>query len=100
MVTPHRGVVQLEDEIVRRVLHHADLFEDDIALEGEISRPNRRLEDEIPDYIRGDLEMLVEHSRLIDGVFAGRVGVEGAAQTLERERDLPGAAAARPLEDH
>ena len=37
VATPQRLVVQLEDEVIRGVLHHADLFEYDLSLELEVS---------------------------------------------------------------
>ena len=36
--TPQHLVVQLEHEVVGRVLDHRDLLEDDFPLEGEIAR--------------------------------------------------------------
>ena len=48
----------------------------------------QRTEDEVADHVGGDVEVLVEHARLIHGVLARRVGVERAAERLELEGDL------------
>ena len=36
VIAPHGCIVQLEHEIIGRILHHADLLEDHVALECEI----------------------------------------------------------------
>src|SRR5665213_4625388 len=44
--------------------------------------------------------MLVQHTCLIRGMLASRIGVEGAAQRLEGKTYFLGAAVLRSLEDH
>ena len=97
MRAPQRLVVQLEHQIVRRVVHHADLLEHHLPLEQQILAPQQRMEDEIADHVGGLHEVLVEHARLERRVLAGGVRVERAAEHLERERDVARGAAAVPL---
>jgi hypothetical protein len=75
--------VKLEHEVVRRILDHRDLLEDDLALEGEVGVTQERAEHDVGDHVRGVREMRVEHSPLIDRVFARRVRVERAAECFE-----------------
>ena len=76
MCAPQRFVVQLEHQIVRRVVHHADLFEHHFALELEVVGAQRRPEDEIGEHVRRLLEMVVEHARLIRRVLPRGIRVE------------------------
>ena len=66
----------------------ADLLEHHLALELEVGLAQQRGEDEIADHVGRDVEVLVEHARLIDGVLARGVGVERAAERLQLQRDL------------
>ena len=100
MRAPQRLVVQLEHEIVGRVLHHADLLEDHLSLECEISLPQRGPEDDVANDVGGLAQMLIEHTRLVDSVLARRIRVERAAECLEGERDLVRASRLGPLENH
>jgi hypothetical protein len=68
--------MHFEDDVVRRVLHHRDLFENHPALQLEIALAQRRAEHQIENHIGGLREMLIEHPRLIRRMLAPRVGVE------------------------
>ncbi len=98
--TPQLLVVQLEHEIVRRVVHHADLLEHDLTLEQQVLPAKQRPEDQVADDVDGFDEVLIEHARLIRGVLARGVRVERAAEHLERQRDLARRAVPRSLEHH
>jgi hypothetical protein len=100
VIAPERFVVQLEHEVVRRVVDRRDLFEHDLALEIEILRAQRRPKHDVGDNVARHVEVLVEHPRVVDRVFARGIGVERAAQCLELERDLLGTTPLRPLEHH
>src|SRR3569623_2852257 len=100
MRAPEHLVVELEHEIVWRIVDHPDLLEHDLSLELEILPPEQRTEDQIADDISGFDEMLIEHARLIRRMLARGVRIERAAQLLERQRDLPRRANLRSLEHH
>jgi hypothetical protein len=86
----------VEDEVVGRVLDHADLFEDHLALEGEIA--SRRVGWKIRSPMTSAaFEVLVEHARLIRRVLALRVGIERPAERLEREGESRALRDAVPL---
>jgi hypothetical protein len=70
MVPPQPLVVELEHEVIGRVLDHADLLEHDLPLEREIRRTKARPEDEIADDIGRLREMFVEHAGLVARVLA------------------------------
>ena len=88
MRAPHCLVVQLENEVIRRIVHHADLLEHDSPFEVQIGLAEGGPEDEIGDDVGRDGKVFVEHSRVVRGVLASRIGVESAAERLQRERDL------------
>src|SRR5512140_767228 len=100
MRAPEQLVVELEHEIVRRVVHHPDLLEYDLPLEQQILSSQERSEQQIADHVGGLDEMFVEDARLIRCVLARRVCVERAAQHLERQRNLARRAMLRSLEHH
>src|SRR5204862_1875768 len=90
MLAPERFVVQLEYEVIRRILHHPDLLEHDFPLEIEIAFSEERLEHKVADDISGDVEMLIEHARLIHRVLTRRVRVERTTKRFELEGNLLG----------
>src|SRR5206468_6954806 len=53
MRAPQRLVVQLEHEIVRRVLDHPNFLEHDLPLQGEIGRAQEWVKNDVGDDIRG-----------------------------------------------
>ncbi|HET9004259.1 MAG TPA: hypothetical protein VFN39_09710 [Gemmatimonadaceae bacterium] len=100
MLPPQLLVVQLEHQVIRGVVHHADLLEHDLPLELEILGADRRPEDDVGDHVRRLVQVLVEDARLEGGVLPRRVGVERPAELLERERDVARRTGRRPLEHH
>ena len=97
---PECAGVQLEDQIVRRVLHAADLLEDHVPLEVEVALPEQRAAHQVGQHIDRDRQVGVEDVGLEGGVIAGREGVEGPAAGLELEGDLIWRAPLGALEDH
>ena len=55
---------EVVDEILRRVLHHRDLLEHDLALGVDIGE--RRREDHVRHHVEGTLEMAVGDARVHD----------------------------------
>ncbi len=100
MRSPQLLVVELENEIVGRVIHHPDLLEHDLPLEQQILSAQQRSKHEIADHIDGLDEVLIEHARLIRGVLARGVRIERAAQNLERQCYFPRGTVLRSLEHH
>src|SRR5437762_3587127 len=100
MVSPQLSVVQLEDEIVGRVIHSVDLFEDDLSFEGQIRRAQHRLKDQIRENIRRLRQMLVENLRLIGRVLSRGVGIERPTENFQCQRQLFCATSAGALEHH
>jgi hypothetical protein len=59
-----------------------------------------RREHEVGEHVERLRQVLVEHAGLVAGVLPAGVGVERAAEPLERHRDLGGGATLGALEDH
>ena len=97
---PECLAMQLEHDVVRRVLDHREFFQDHAALEFQIRLTQRRTEHQIEDHIRRLRQVLVEHARLIRRVFTPGVRVQRTAERLERERQFLGGAALGALEHH
>ena len=100
MLGPELGRVQLEDQVVGRVLDPVDLLEDDVALGLEIALAQQRTADEVGEDLDRERQVRVEHVGLIAGVVAAGEGVEAAAPDLELQRELLGGAALGALEHH
>ena len=100
MLTPERVTVQLEHEVVGRIVDHRDLLEHHLPLEVEIRLAQQRRKDEVPDDVGGNVEVLVEDAGLVHGVFTRCIGVERSTERLEFQRDLLGRAPRRALEHH
>ena len=95
MVRPERLGVQLEDQIVRGVLHTVDLFQDHIPFGLEIALAQERAADEVGEDLDGEREIRVEDVGLVAGVVAAGEGVEAPAPDLELEGELLRACGAR-----
>ena len=92
--------VQLEDEVVGRVVHAVDLLEHHVALEGEVLVAEQRPADQVGEDVDGQRQVGVEDVGLVAGVVAAGVGVEAPAPHLELERDLVRGAPLGALEHH
>ena len=77
----------LVDEIVRRILDHLDLFEDDALLALDVGRRERRVHHHVAQQIDRERHVLVEHLDVVPGVFLGRERVELAANRIDRLRN-------------
>ena len=85
------------DEVVRRVLHHRDLLEHDLALRVDVDE--RRPEDHVRHHVERALEPIVRDARVDDGRLARRRRVQLAAELVEDLRDLLRRVARRALEE-
>ena len=90
----------LVDEIVRRVLDHLDLFEDDLLLALDLLGRKGRAQHDVGEQVDGQRQVLVEHLDVVAGVFLGREGVELAADRVDRLRDVFGGSRVAALEEH
>ena len=97
---PELGRVQLEHEIVRRVLDAVDLLEDHVALGFEVALPEERPPREIGEDLDRERQIGVERMRLVAGIVAAGEGVEAPAPHLELERQLLGRTPLGALEHH
>ena len=77
---------EIVDELLRRVLVHRDLLEDDLALRVELRE--RRREDHVGHDVDRRFEVRVGHARVEHRVLARSGGVQLAAEPVERLGDL------------
>ena len=100
MRAPERLVMQLEHEVVRRILHHPDLLENNLPLQREIARAQQRPKDDIGDDVGRLHQVLVEDTGLIHRVLTRRVRVQRSTERLELQGNLLRAPPFGPLEHH
>ena len=85
------------DEVVRRVLDHRDLLEDDLPLGVDVRE--RRPEDHVRHHVERALEPVVGDPRVDDGRLARCRRVQLSAELVEDLRDLLRRVARRALEE-
>ena len=100
MVLPEILGEQLVDEVVRRVLDHLDLFEDDLLLALDVVGAERRVHHDVGEHVDGERQVLVEHLDVVARVFLGGERVHLAADGVDRLGDVLGAPGRRALEEH
>jgi hypothetical protein len=100
VAVPVRLREDLVHEIVRRVLDHLDLFEDDLLLAGDVLRRKDRVRHQIGEHVHGERQVLVEHLDVIPRIFLRGERVELAADRVHLLRDVLGGAGGRALEQH
>jgi hypothetical protein len=88
MALPERLGENLVDEVVRRVLDHLDLFEDDLLLAFDVALVERGAKDDVRQDVDRKRQMLVEHLDVIARVLFGGKRVELAANGVDRLGDL------------
>ena len=91
---------QLMDEVVRRVLDHLDLFEDDLLFPADILAAERRVHDDVRQHLDGQRQMLVEDLEVVAGVLLGGERVHLAANGIDRLSDVLRAPCRGALEQH
>ena len=87
-------------EIIRRILDHLDLFEDDALLAVDVRWTERRPHDEVAQQIDRDRQMIVENLDVVAGVLLRRERVELPADGVDRLRNRLRRTRRRPLEQH
>ena len=88
-----------EDEVVRGVLTHEDLLDDDLALGVELVGPERRFAHHVGQQAQPGLELHHREPQVVRGVLPARVGVHLAADRVDRQGDGAGRALGRALEE-
>ncbi len=94
------GLEIVEDEVVGRVVGLTDLLQHDGALAAQLFLVEGGVQKNVRDQIEREIDILLQHLRVVDRAFAPGVGVEVAADRLDLLRDVGGAAGRRPLEGH
>ena len=87
---------QVVDELLRRVLVHGDLLEDDVALLVELAEAGR--EDHVRHHLDRGVDVPVRDARVDDGVLPRGGGVQLRPHRVEGLGDLLRVVRARPLE--
>ena len=87
-------------QIVRRVLHHLDLFEHHLLLALDVTGVERRVEDQVGEHVDGAWEMLVDHFDVVAGALLGGERIELPAERVDLLGDLLGRPGRRALEQH
>ena len=100
MFGPEAGGEDFVNEVVRRVLDHLDLFEDDVLLAPDVAVVERRIQQQVRQDVDGAREVLVEHLDVVAGALLRREGVELPANRIDFLRDAFGGAGGRALEQH
>lgn len=90
----------VEHDIVRRVVRLADLLQDDAALALEFRRIEGGMAEDVADDVDTEGEILLQQLDVIGGLLARGVGVDVAADILDRLGDGGGTPALGALEGH
>ena len=94
----------LGEEFVRHgfgiVFFHANLFEDDVALLGDVFFGEERAQDQIGEHVERQRQVLVEHLGTEANHFLGGEGVQVAADRVHLAGDLLRGAARGAFKDH
>jgi hypothetical protein len=100
MIGPEPLGEQLVHQVVRRVLHHLDLFEDDLLFLLDVGRIEGGVRDQIGEDVDGDRQVLVEHLHVVARVLLGGERVELAADRVHFLGDAFGGPPVGALEQH
>ena len=96
-----RGLLeQIEHQVVRRVLHLPDLLQDHGALARELALVEGRVLQDVGEQVDRERQIVREHARVVGGLLARGVGVQVAADVLDRLGDSARRAALGALERH
>ena len=87
---------EIVDEVLRVVLDHRDLLEDDLTLGVDVGE--RRRKDHVGHHVERDVDVVVGHAGVDDRRLARGGGVQLASHRVEQLGDLDGVVALRALE--
>ena len=100
LIGKRHHVEMLEDQIVRRVGHRADLLDDDVLLARQFHAVESGLGQNVGQHVERERHVVLEHARIVSGALGAGRGVEIAADRLDLLGDLTGRAPPRALERH
>ena len=100
MIAEVRLAEQLIDEILRRILGHGDLLQDDAALLLQILRIEGGVQQHVAQQVERLFKVLVDDLGVIAGALLGGKRVHLAADRVHLFGDLHGAALLCALEEH
>ena len=90
---------EIVDQIVRGVLDHLDLLEDDRLLLLDILRGEARVPQDVGQEVDGERQVLVEHAHVEAGLLLGRERIHLSAHRIDRPGDVLRRPGLRALED-
>ena len=90
----------LVDQVVRIVLVHLDLFEDDALLACDVFAGKGGMKDEVGEDVERGLSLLFKHLDVEADIFLAGEGIQVAAHAVDLAGDLLGGAGGGALEDH
>ena len=88
LIRPGRGGEEIEHEIVGRVLDRADLLDDDVLFAREFLRVELAVGEDVGEHVDREIDVLAQHMGEIAGLLRAGLGVEVAADILDRLGDL------------
>ena len=91
---------EIEDHVVGGVVGLVDLLDDDALFAGQFVLVHHRMLQDVGDDVDGQFQVFFKDLGVVRGVFAGRIGVQVAADGLDLLGDLLGVAAFGALEGH
>ena len=83
-VAEEGAVEEVEDVLARVVAVRADLLDDDVALAGDVRRPQQRPDGQLGEHLNGAVRLAHRHARPVDRRLAVRGRVARAAVALDR----------------
>ena len=100
MILPEILREDLVDEVIRIVLIHLDLFDDDAAFARDVGGIKHRMQHQIAEDLKRDGDVLVEHLDVEADAFFGGEGVHVAADGVDLARNFFRGAVLGAFEDH
>ena len=85
---PRRGAEMIEHEVVGGIVDRADLLDDDVLLAFEFFAIEPAVAIDLGQQVEREAAVLLEHMREIAGLLDAGLGVEVAADVLDRLGDL------------
>ena len=89
VIGPQRLGEEVVHEVLGRVLVHVDLLEDHLPLGVEVRRTDHRVLQHVREVIDRQLQVAVEHARVVARVLLGGERVQVAADGVERLARCP-----------
>ncbi len=98
MLTEHRREEHVAERVLRVVVAHRDLLEHHVAFDLDVVGGAAAAQHHVGDQVDGQLQVGVEHVRVVAGVLPGGERVQLTADGVDRLGDLDRGARRRRLE--